>query len=91
LLALEGGKAGPEAHQEAGTDRLADLVSKDPVFDVCFTSPRLLACVSHVLGDFKLSSLNFRAALPGSGSQALPAEGGPSPMPPSSRYAIRSG
>lgn len=77
LLALEGSKAGLEVHQEAGTDRLADLVNKDPVFDVCFTNPRLLACVSHVLGDFKLSSLNFRAALPGSGSQALHAEGGP--------------
>jgi len=65
LLALEGDKAGLEVHQEAGTDRLADLVNKDPVFDVCFTSPRLLACVAHVLADFKLSSLNFRAALPG--------------------------
>lgn len=77
LLAVEGDKAGLEVHQEAGTDRLADLVNKDPVFDVCFTDPRLLACVSHVLGDFKLSSLNFRAALPGRGSQALHAEGGP--------------
>ena len=77
LLAAEGDKAGLEVHQEAGTDRLADLVNKDPVFDVCFTSPRLLACVAHVLADFKLSSLNFRAALPGSGLQALHAEGGP--------------
>ena len=65
MLAAEGDKAGLEVHQEAGTDRLADLVNKDPVFDVCFTSPRLLACVAHVLADFKLSSLNFRAALPG--------------------------
>jgi ectoine hydroxylase-related dioxygenase (phytanoyl-CoA dioxygenase family) len=77
LLAAEGDKAGLEVHQEAGTDRLADLVNKDPVFDVCFTSPRLLACVAHVLADFKLSSLNFRAALPGSGLQALHTEGGP--------------
>jgi len=30
-----------------------------------------------VLGDFKLSSLNSRAALPGAGLQALHAEGGP--------------
>jgi hypothetical protein len=44
---------------------------------VCFTEPRLLACVAHVLGEFKLSSLNFRAALPGHGLQALHAEGGP--------------
>ena len=77
LLALEGDQAGLEVHQEAGTDRLADLVNKDPMFDVCFTTPRLLACVAHVLADFKLSSLNFRAALPGSGLQALHTEGGP--------------
>ena len=77
LLALEGDQAGLEVHQEAGTDRLADLVNKDPMFDVCFTTPRLLACVAHVLADFKLSSLNFRAALPGSGLQGLHTEGGP--------------
>jgi ectoine hydroxylase-related dioxygenase (phytanoyl-CoA dioxygenase family) len=77
LLAAEGERAGLEVHQEAGTDRLADLVNKDPVFDTCFTDPRVLACVAHVLGDFKLSSLNFRAALPGQGLQALHAEGGP--------------
>jgi ectoine hydroxylase-related dioxygenase (phytanoyl-CoA dioxygenase family) len=77
LLAAEGEQAGLEVHQEHGTDRLADLVNKDPVFDPCFTDPRLLACVAHVLGEFKLSSLNFRAALPGHGLQALHAEGGP--------------
>jgi ectoine hydroxylase-related dioxygenase (phytanoyl-CoA dioxygenase family) len=77
LLAAEGDRAGLEVHQEAGTDRLADLVNKDPVFEVCFTDPRLLACVTHVLGEFKLSSLNFRAALPGQGLQALHAEGSP--------------
>ena len=77
LAAAEGDAAGQEVHQEAGTDRLADLVNKDPVFEVCFTDPRLLACVAHVLGDFKLSSLNCRAALPGAGLQARHAEGGP--------------
>jgi ectoine hydroxylase-related dioxygenase (phytanoyl-CoA dioxygenase family) len=77
LLEAEGDRAGLEVHQEPGTDRLADLVNKDPVFDVCFTDPRLLACVAHVLSDFKLSSLNFRAALPGQGLQALHTEGGP--------------
>jgi ectoine hydroxylase-related dioxygenase (phytanoyl-CoA dioxygenase family) len=77
LLAAEGERAGLEVHQEAGADRLADLVNKDPVFEVCFTHPMLLACVAHVLGEFKLSSLNFRAALPGQGLQALHAEGGP--------------
>jgi ectoine hydroxylase-related dioxygenase (phytanoyl-CoA dioxygenase family) len=77
LLAAEGDRAGLEVHQEKGTDRLADLVNKDPAFEVCFTDPRLLACVAHVLGEFKLSSLNFRAALCGHGLQALHAEGGP--------------
>jgi len=76
LLAAEGDRAGLEVHQEAGTDRLADLVNKDPVFDVCFTDPRLLAGLAHVLGEFKLSSLNFRAALPGQGHQALHADWG---------------
>jgi ectoine hydroxylase-related dioxygenase (phytanoyl-CoA dioxygenase family) len=83
LLAAEGDRAGLEVHQEAGADRLADLVNKDPAFEICFTDPRLLACVRHVLGEFKLSSLNFRAALPGEGLQALHAEGGPVRSPAS--------
>jgi ectoine hydroxylase-related dioxygenase (phytanoyl-CoA dioxygenase family) len=77
LTAAEGESAGREVHQEAGTDRLADLVNKDSIFEVCFTDPTVLACVAHVLGDFKLSSLNSRAALPGQGVQVLHAEGGP--------------
>ena len=77
LTAAEGADAGREVHQEAGTDRLADLVNKDPMFEVCFTDPQVLACVAHVLGDFKLSSLNSRAALPGRGLQGMHAEGGP--------------
>ena len=76
LLAAEGDQAGVEVHQEAGTDRLADLINKGAMFDPCFTDPRVLACVAHVLGDFKLSSLNFRAALPGHGAQALHADFG---------------
>jgi ectoine hydroxylase-related dioxygenase (phytanoyl-CoA dioxygenase family) len=71
LSAAEGDRAGLEVHQEAGTDRLADLVNKDPAFEVCFTFPRVLAAVAHVLGDFTLSSLNSRAALPGAGHQRL--------------------
>jgi len=79
LIAEEGQEAGKEVHQEVGTDRLADLVNKDPMFEVCFTHPRVLAAISHVLtGEFKLSSLNSRAALPGEGLQALHADwGGP--------------
>ena len=75
LVAAEGEDAGKEVHQEAGTIRLSDLVNKDPIFEVCFTHPRLLAAINHVLhGDLKLSSLNFRSALPGSGNQALHAD-----------------
>ena len=72
LVQIEGEQAGKEVHQEAGTDRLADLVNKAALFDICFTHPRVLAAISHVLqGEFKLSSLNYRAALPGQGLQAL--------------------
>ena len=76
LSAAEGQQAGAEVHQEDGTDRLADLVNKDPVFDVCFTHPTILAAMAHVLGDFTLSSLNARAALPGHGQQRLHADWG---------------
>ena len=77
LSLQEGADAGKEVHQEAGADRLSDLVNKDPVFAICFTRPRVLAAVAHVLGgDLKLSSLNSRAALPGEGLQALHLDGG---------------
>ncbi|HVK05011.1 MAG TPA: phytanoyl-CoA dioxygenase family protein [Armatimonadaceae bacterium] len=75
LLAEEGEEAGREVHQEAGTDRLADLVNKGEVFTPCFSHPRVLAAIAHVLGgDLKLSSLNARAALPGQGLQGLHAD-----------------
>jgi hypothetical protein len=81
LLAAEGDQAGLEVHQEAGADRLADLINKGPMFQACVTDSRVLACIAHVLGDFKLSSLNFRAALPGHGHQPLHADWG-GPVPP---------
>ncbi len=81
LLATEGDRAGLEVHQEKGTDRLADLVNKGAVFERCFTDPRVLACIAEVLGEFRLSSLNFRAALPGRGHQSLHADWG-QPVPP---------
>ena len=77
LIAEEGDDAGKEVHQEAGTIRLSDLVNKDPLFEICFTNPGVLAAISHVLsGNLKLSSLNYRAALPGSGLQGLHADWG---------------
>lgn len=75
LAAAEGDQAGLEAHQEAGATRLANLVDKDPLLEICFTHPRVLAAIAHVLqNDFKLSSLNARFALPGEGLQQLHAD-----------------
>lgn len=77
LMVKEGQLAGLEVHQEKGTRRLADLVNKGEVFDRVYTHPKVLAAVFHVLsGDFKLSSLNGRDALPGEGHQALHADWG---------------
>ncbi len=82
LVQIEGENAGKEVHQEAGTDRLSDLVNKDVLFEICFTHPRVLAAIYHVLGQaYKLSSLNFRAALPGQGLQALHADWGGAATP----------
>jgi ectoine hydroxylase-related dioxygenase (phytanoyl-CoA dioxygenase family) len=72
LIAEEGEEAGSEFGQEKGAVRLANLVDKDPLFEVCFSHPRVLAAMNHVLeGDFKLSSLNGRASVPGDGIQAF--------------------
>jgi hypothetical protein len=58
--------------KEAGADRLADLVNKGSVFDIFYTHTRVLAGIAQVLGrEFKLSSLNYRAAKPGQGLQNL--------------------
>lgn len=73
LVAVEGERAGIEVHQEQGTARLANLVDKDPLFDLCWNHPGQLAAAAHVLGQggIKLFSLNGRAALAGQGRQAL--------------------
>lgn len=58
--------------KELGSDRLANLANKGKVFDIFYTHPKVLAAVRQVLGgDVKLSSLNYRAALPGYGLQKL--------------------
>ena len=72
LAQQEGENAGKEVHQEPGTVRLSNLGDKDPMFKKCITHPKMLAAASHVLdAEFKLSSLNSRAALPGQGLQPL--------------------
>ena len=83
ILEEEGERAGWELMdspyirhpKEKGADRLADLVNKDPLFDIFYTHPKVLAGISQVVGDeLKLSSLNYRAALPGYGHQNLHAD-----------------
>jgi len=83
LLYEEGEKSGAELWdspyirhpKEEGADRLANLVNKDPLFDIFYTHPRVLAGVAEVIGpDLKLSSLNYRAAIPGKGKQKLHAD-----------------
>ncbi|SEJ79940.1 Ectoine hydroxylase-related dioxygenase, phytanoyl-CoA dioxygenase (PhyH) family [Cyclobacterium xiamenense] len=83
LLQQEGDRAGIELEEspnirhpkDPGSVRLGDLVNKGPEFDCFYTQPKVLAAISFVLGNsFKLSSLNFRAALPGAGLQKLHAD-----------------
>ena len=79
LKEIEGKNAGKKLfeskyirHPREGADRLADLVNKGEVFDIFYTHRKVLAAVETILGkEFKLSSLNYRAAKPGSGLQKL--------------------
>ena len=80
LLRSEGDNAGSELFEskyirhpkEEGADRLADLVNKGTIFDIFYTYDRVLSGIAAVLGyQFKLSSLNYRAAKPGQGHQKL--------------------
>jgi ectoine hydroxylase-related dioxygenase (phytanoyl-CoA dioxygenase family) len=83
LVVEEGDRAGLEAHREEGTDRLADLVDKGTLFDLCWNNPRQLAAVAHVLDwqEFKVFSLNGRAALPSRGRQGLHVDWGSAVAP----------
>lgn len=66
LLREEGERAGSEFRPEPGSDRLANLVDKGECFERVVSHPAVLEAVEIVLGpDWKLSSLNYRAALPG--------------------------
>ncbi|MBK95986.1 MAG: phytanoyl-CoA dioxygenase [Planctomycetaceae bacterium] len=77
LWELEGEQAGAEFKQEPDTRRLANLVEKSPLFSQVVQHPDALALVQHILGEFKLSSLNARSANPHSASaQPLHCDGG---------------
>jgi hypothetical protein len=65
LFTEEGTRAGAEFKQEPNARRLANLVNKGEIFERAIATPQVLECVEHVLGrEFKLSSLNVRAADP---------------------------
>ncbi len=60
------------------------------MFDICFTHPRVLAAIARVLGgEFRLSSLNSRAVLPGQGLQGLHADWS-GPVAPGDYYVCNS-
>jgi ectoine hydroxylase-related dioxygenase (phytanoyl-CoA dioxygenase family) len=68
ILAEEGSNAGGEFKQEPGAARLANLVDKGEIFERMVVNPAVLACIEHVLGpEYKLGSLNYRAADPHDG------------------------
>jgi ectoine hydroxylase-related dioxygenase (phytanoyl-CoA dioxygenase family) len=78
LFAEEGDRAGSEFRQEPHARRLANLVNKGEVFEGIVQTPEVIECMEVVLGpEFKLSSLNVRAADPYSDcSQPLHADSG---------------
>ncbi len=77
LWELEGDQAGAEFKQEENTRRLANLVDKSLLFEQVVLQPDSLSLVQHILGTFKLSSLNARSANPHSACrQPLHCDGG---------------
>ncbi|HYE71973.1 MAG TPA: phytanoyl-CoA dioxygenase family protein, partial [Blastocatellia bacterium] len=65
IIVEDGQLAGSEFRQEPQTTRLANLVNRGEIFAEVISIPRILEYVAHVLGpEFKLSSLNYRAANP---------------------------
>ena len=76
LQAAEGSAAGHEVGRQRGAAMLADLINKGEVFESVFVEPQVLAATRQVLGDFRVNSLNFRAALPGEGHQNLHSDWG---------------
>ena len=72
LSESEGAQLEREAVAEEGMIKLFDLVNKGAIFDLCFTHPRVLAAMAHMLDDdVKLHSLSSRSATPGHGLQGL--------------------
>jgi ectoine hydroxylase-related dioxygenase (phytanoyl-CoA dioxygenase family) len=72
----EGSAAGHEIGGQKGAAMLADLINKGEEFESLFTEPAVLAAAHHVVGNVRVNSLNFRAALPGEGHQHLHSDWG---------------
>ena len=61
--------------KESGTRHINDLANRDPVFEVTYTHPRVLAAVHHVLAnEFRVGQIGGRDPLPGFGQQGLHAD-----------------
>jgi ectoine hydroxylase-related dioxygenase (phytanoyl-CoA dioxygenase family) len=72
LQGLEGGTAGQEVPAQTGVDLLGNLLNKGEVFERMLRVPQVLAAAHSVLkAEMKVCALNFRAARPGEGNQAL--------------------
>lgn len=52
----------PTSAQSAGSGLLADLVNKGEVLQRMLREPRVFAAMHHVLGDFRVNSLNLQTA-----------------------------
>jgi hypothetical protein len=83
ILSVEGADAGREFRHlvdpadRTGADYLGHLYRKDPVFEACFTAPRLLGIVRALLGDEVRLHATATKALRTRGSRARLAERGP--------------
>jgi ectoine hydroxylase-related dioxygenase (phytanoyl-CoA dioxygenase family) len=87
-MEIEGASAGAEFRKEANSQRLANLVDKGETFRRVVSHPELLAAAELVLGpDWKLSSLNYRAAEPHSDS-AQPLHCDMGLLPDAQGYAV---
>lgn len=81
LVAAEGWRGGIEGKENSvtaekpldpGSDRLGNLIEKDPVFLAFIRHPKVLAAVHHVIAaPFKCSAVDMRSPRKGGGEQQL--------------------
>jgi hypothetical protein len=74
-MQAEGDQAGIEVHQEAGTQRLSDLVNKGAVFDICFNASARPGCHRPRVGSgFQAVLAQLPRGIARTGHQALHAD-----------------